>query len=419
MGSLQLVKGFHHLANGINLEIFSSSSEICIELCCPCDRCTLPLWTILMNSFRGIIIAIFGFFPSLICFSQRDTLLLHSLTIPLNRQLAHDNIDKEQRNILTSSGRTSPGMNISADAEVNFMATQALTTGVDWIQYDIEKDSTLNHNKRLYYLRGLQNILRNLQSGWKSREFEPAYLPQIVTALTTYINLDKAGQSIFDYTRSLSYQVATPIIRSSSFETNTGIAASRNELLLKYCAQHPERTFITLRNNPNLPFADSLIRVMARKYPVQLYSYAQSGSQLANIIRNINDDDFIKVISRMARSKSGQQYFPFLDNIVNGKMTFEEIDAADKDSVQYYRLLVKTQIEYVRRLPNHDTAFAFRELTAKLEKKAKDIFVNTINALHESSDAVRFRCLQNLTGPELYYLAVLSDGLIYTSSYTK
>ncbi|MCH5688989.1 hypothetical protein LWM68_34895 [Niabella sp. W65] len=35
------------------------------------------------------------------------------------------------------------------------------------------------------------------------------------------------------------------------------------------------------------------------------------------------------------------------------------------------------------------------------------------------SDGVRFRCLQPLTAEELYYVAVLTNGLIYTSSYTN
>jgi hypothetical protein len=121
----------------------------------------------------------------------------------------------------------------------------------------------------------------------------------------------------------------------------------------------------------------------------------------------------------MSKSTSGQQYFPFLDNIVKGKMSFEQIDAAEKDSVGYYRLLVQTQMEYVKRALNKDTALAFKELTAKLEKKATDVFVTTINGLHEENDNIRFACIQNLTATELYYLAVLSDGLIYTSSYTN
>src|SRR5438046_863150 len=122
----------------------------------------------------------------------------------------------------------------------------------------------------------------------------------------------------------------------------------------------------------------------------------------------------------MERNKSGQQYFPFLDNIVKGKMSFDEIDAVKDDSIRYYKLLVKTQMEYVERALNKDTAFEFSSLTDKLEKKAQSVFVNTINGLHEiDNPAIRFRIIQPLNAEELYYLAVCSDGIIYTSSYTK
>jgi hypothetical protein len=104
---------------------------------------------------------------------------------------------------------------------------------------------------------------------------------------------------------------------------------------------------VTLKNNPNVPFADSLVKVVARKYPAQLYSYSQASNKLGAIIRNIHDDDFVKAVVRMSKSKSGQQYFPFLDNVVSGKLTFEDIDAAEGDSLKYYQLLVKTQLDYM------------------------------------------------------------------------
>lgn len=80
--------------------------------------------------------------------------------------------------------------------------------------------------------------------------------------------------------------------------------------------------------------------------------------------------------------------------------------------------MVNTQLDYVQRALNGDTAIGFRELTNRLEKKASDDFIMEINGLHESPDAVRFKCIQPLNAQELYYLAVLTDGLIYTSSYT-
>ena len=121
----------------------------------------------------------------------------------------------------------------------------------------------------------------------------------------------------------------------------------------------------------------------------------------------------------MSQSRSGQQYFPFLDNITKGKITISQIDSLKDDSLQYYRLLVSTQLDYAHRAINGDTAYEFKSLTERLTVKAKDIFVNTINGLHTEPDAVRFQCLQSLTAQELYYLAVLTHGLIYTSSYTR
>ncbi len=52
-------------------------------------------------------------------------------------------------------------------------------------------------------------------------------------------------------------------------------------------------------------------------------------------------------------------------------MTLEEIDAVKDDSVAYYKLLVRTQMDYVERAINRDTALEFSGLTARLERKAK------------------------------------------------
>ena len=90
---------------------------------------------------------------------------------------------------------------------------------------------------------------------------------------------------------------------------------------------------------------------------------------------DIKDDVFISTVARMAKSKSGQQYFPFLDNIVSGKMTIEQIDSIQKRFGTYYKLLVKTQMDYTERMLNKDTAFAYKELTAKLEKREQKKFL--------------------------------------------
>ena len=64
--------------------------------------------------------------------------------------------------------------------------------------------------------------------------------------------------------------------------------------------------------------------------------------------------------------------------------------------------------------------FRSRILTSRLEDKARAHFVTVINALHNEKDLqVRFKILQSLTAAELHYLAVSSDGTIYTSSFVR
>jgi hypothetical protein len=340
---------------------------------------------------------------------------------PKNRELFHDFINNEQKNILKSDGKNDNQFTPSSNEEINFLLTQSLVNKVDGLQCKIEQDSTLVPQNKVRYLRGIENLLKFFVTNTRSKKISPVLLPEIITAYENCMQRDKEGNSIEPVINSLNYEVAYSVAKAdrTTFEKNAGFRPAQHLVVLKNCLLHPEQTFLILKDNPDVPFADSLVRLVARKYPKQLYDYAQANNKLGAIIRNIKDDVFISTVARMARSKSGQQYFPFLDNIVKGKMTIEQIDSIESDSVQYYKLLVKTQMDYTERLLNKDTAFAFKDLTAKLEKKAKDVFVTTINGLHTEEDAVRFQCIQPLNAEDLYYLAVLTDGLIYTSSYTK
>ncbi|MGZ8509102.1 MAG: hypothetical protein ACXWWA_01945 [Chitinophagaceae bacterium] len=335
------------------------------------------------------------------------------------RLINHEAIDKEQKNILSADGKTDEHFVVSTNEEINMMLTNVLINAVDEFQEKTETDSLLDHRLKVNYLTGISNLLRYIRLNFRSKKVNILHLPTILTAYEKSIQQDKAGKSVETILQPLTYDVGTTVLASGIFDRNTGYKAAKDLMILKYCLLRPAETFVTLKDNPNVPFADSLIKIVSRKYPGQLYDYAQANNKLGAIIRNINDDDFVKTVVRMSRSKSGQQYFPFLDNVVKGKISLEEIDVAEGDSVQYYKLLVKTQLDYMDRFLNKDTAIAFKELTAKLEKKAKDVFVTTINGLHNEPDAIRFRCIQSLSAQELYYLAVLTDGLIYTSSYTN
>jgi hypothetical protein len=139
---------------------------------------------------------------------------------PLNRQLFHGYVDAEQKNALKYDGKADNRLIVSSNDEINFLVTKAITIKVDWLQYKIEKDSLLNHAKKIHYLRGLEGLLKSLQRGWREKQFSPVYLPATVDAFDNCLQLDKRGLSIADYIYSLDYGIATPIVRSTGFDDN-------------------------------------------------------------------------------------------------------------------------------------------------------------------------------------------------------
>jgi len=163
-----------------------------------------------------------------------------------------------------------------------------------------------------------------------------------------------------------------------------------------------------------------MIKVVAVKYPKRLYDYASARDWFGDAILSVRDDSVVMAIAKMARSsKSGQLYFPFLDNIIAGKISLPDIDEAKGDDLKYYRLLVQTRLDYVNRSLNGERIIAMDDLDAMLREKAINPFITTINELHEKPDAVRFAILEQLNAQELYYLVIAGETELYTSSYVK
>ncbi|MFT3904475.1 MAG: hypothetical protein QM727_14990 [Niabella sp.] len=339
--------------------------------------------------------------------------------VPINRQMFHDNIDKEQVYILQSDGSKDNAFHFESHPEADEQITYALTHQVDELQYFIESNDKIEARIKIGYLTGLASMLGQMRAGWLKKEVNPTHFSQIMELYKRLIEANTKGESLVPSLNHLPYDVVSVALSPRIFEENATYKAAKEKVLLTYVKQYPEKAFLKLSTEGDAPFTDSLIKVLGRRFPEQLYSYAQAYNQLGRRIRGIHDDEFVQTVVKLSEQKSGQIYFPFLDNLVKGKITVAQLDAAKDNRVQYYRYLVQTQMDYAKRAVQGDTAIGFKALTQRLERKAKDEFVNEINALHEQPDAVRFKCLQELTAQELYYLAVLSDGLIYTSSYTN
>lgn len=351
--------------------------------------------------------------------AQDSAPVLVKFKADIRRQLFHDYVDREQRNALGVDGRRDGLLKATEDDEINYLVTEALTHTVDRLQRQTETDTALSHIQKVAYLRGMENLLKKFASGFKSRQFMASSLPQALSLYEQAMLLDRRGQPVDVLVHGANYAVAEMLVGSGAFEQNPGIRNAKNDVVRKYAHQYPQRTFAMLKENPDVPFRDSLVLVVGRKYPRLLYDYAAANNKLGYAIRKI-DDPLVKTVSRMATSGgSGQIYFAFLDNLLKGRMSLSSIDSVKNDEVKFYRLLVKTRLDYIQRRQQNEEVLELAALTDMLERRARNVFIKEINGLHEEPDGVRFRILNQLTPQELYYLVVSGENEIYTSSYTR
>ncbi|HVW60933.1 MAG TPA: hypothetical protein VHC48_12880 [Puia sp.] len=338
-----------------------------------------------------------------------------------DRMLWHDNVDKEQQKLIVAGGGSKDTViRLSKDETVNLQVTDALVRRVDELQQQIEFDSTLNTNTKKKYLRGLEYLLKGFHQSITARDIQASAAPALISAFEKAMELDRKGQSIEPVVTGGSYEVGKILVECFLYPTeNVGVKPSRLYLVKRYCEMHPALILSYLHNHPGLPFEDSLIIIAGHHNIRQLYDFAAASDELGAHIRNCKDT-LVHTVAMLANSKSGQLYFPFLDNLVKGKITTEEIDKVKGDELNYYKLLVRTRLDYAGRIlpPQRDTPLEMNALTDMLMKKGKEIFVREINALHTvENPAVRFKILDPLSPTELYYLIVLSEDEIYTSSY--
>ncbi len=342
------------------------------------------------------------------------------LVIPLMRKIFHENIDKAQKAIDRLDKKEDRSFTASPNDEVNLQVSYTLFNKIDDIQTDIEVDTSLDANKKVKFLRGLNDALVSFEQSYKKKVVKAYHLPDLINAFQTSMELENKSVSILPVIQENDLEVGEILVKCFPFQKNVGISESKDLLVLKACEKNPSRILPILKDNPNISFADSLIKIVARTEQEDIYTYAQAGNTpIGRRIQKI-DDPLVKTISNLANMVTGRLYFPFLDNLSKGKITMEEINKSMDNEYKYFRLLVNTEIDYAERLRKRDTPMVMNALTNMLRTKAVNDFINVINGLHDvSDDRIRMKKVEPLNAQELYYLCVMGETDIYTSSYIK
>ncbi len=350
-----------------------------------------------------------------------------SLKIPLGRQLVHQRITEAQGAADNLDYKKDGFLKLTGNEEINLQVTDAIFRHVTEMRVGFERNERLkaDNNRLIGCLRLLREVVEAFTSNIRQKKISAAQAPILIDQFEKTLMASLDSESMAPIIAESPYQVAT--ILMGLFPDNKGFRESRKILYLKYIDLNPDKILQTVGPYVNEPFADSLITVACRKNPVQLYSYAQAINSPEGKLIHRSGDATVKAVADLSQTPNALLYFPFLDDILKGRQTIADIrkyvgdGELGYDSVGYYKLLVKTAISYYKRTVALDTPIAMYDVNGlmdMLQRKSLQHFVTPINELHEQNNpAIRFKPVEPLGPQDLYYVIVMSEADIYTSSY--
>ena len=369
---------------------------------------------------------IFFFFflsaSSLPVFAHADTVI-----VPIQRQLFHERIQEEQKQLDKADGKLDGLIKVSANAEINAIVTDVMFKKIKNLEDSIELNNKIfNQKEKVHYLDYLANLVKAFRTGWKSKQFNPVFASLLVGSFEKVMNANIDSISMAPEIELLPYETGKIIVEI--FKDNVGFAAGKKIVFLKFSTLYPEKILQNIEPYINEPFADSLVELCCRRNPSAIYSASQApGTAIGKLIHR-NTSPLIKTVIEISKTPNSLLYFPFLDDILFGRKTVDSIKKIigdgeiGYDSVGYFKLLVQTEIEYFKRMvsPIKDTPIAMfgsNGLREVLQNKAIQHFIKPINELHERPENIRMKAVEPLSPTDLYYMIVMGETEIYTSSY--
>jgi hypothetical protein len=337
----------------------------------------------------------------------------------IRRARLHEEIAELQKRVLSADGKADRSINFGVDLDLDLLLTDVYTRQLEQLHSSIEQDPGTDHRIKVKYLTGLQQVLEGLLKGWNSGVLMPENGLQLFDAFSKYMAADRQDKDFSSLVSGFPYAVNQVLLGNNSvFFENPGIVKARIVVFQQFASTDPDKALPQLEPYLDQPFANSVIVAAAKKNPSLFYDYAAATETvLGKKIRTV-PDTLVQLMVTLSSDPSGRLLFPFLHLLRNGKATLPEIRASLANDLSYYRLLIKTQLQYLDAMRAADTPVLMNEMASMIKSKAASVFINEINALHDEPDEVRFRKLQGLSPEELYYIIVTGEDLLYTSSYT-
>jgi len=351
-----------------------------------------------------------------------------TVKVPIFRQLFHDRINEEQRLLDRMDGKADGIVKATHTSEINLAITDVMIRRVNEMQDMVELNEKLvSNNQKIRYLSYVENMVKAYKHGIKSKELNPAYAPVLMDNFEKIMKATMDSSSMAALIEQAPYSIGK--INAEIFYDNKGYAESKKILYKKFGFLNPDKILQTIEPYRDEPFADSLIVLSCKFNPTSIYSVAQAADSKLGMLVHRNKNPLVKAVVELSKTSNALLYFPFLDDLLKGRKTVESIKKyvgdgeTGYDSVGYFKLLVQTEIAYFKRMvsPAKDTPIAMfgaNGLREVLKSKAVQHFVTPINSLHDLSNLnMRMKATDSLSAIDLYFMMVMSENEIYTSSY--
>jgi len=133
-----------------------------------------------------------------------------------------------------------------------------------------------------------------------------------------------------------------------------------------------------------LPSADSLLKIAAHSNPRKFYDYAAVSDRLGAAYA-VSRTLLCIPLPGWPPAGAGSCISRLSTCSIHEKITLDDIDKVKDDNLAYFKLLVKTRIDFAGRMmvPQKDTPMEMQSLTRMMANKAKQAFIREINGLHD------------------------------------
>jgi hypothetical protein len=322
--------------------------------------------------------------------------------IPINRQLFHENIDKLQVQADKNDGKTDNKIQYKDNADLSKLLTENLFKRVDKFQIALE-NLPVDHFTKIKYIRWLEDDLKAYNREATSLQFEPLTTKDLFDIYELVVKSDIAKKSFND-------KINNPFTKAwytsmFLFKDNKSAISEVYKGMIK---MYPDRMINNLREIAGESATDDLIANAAIKNPKMILNFATSTSVEREIVRRNKDPLVSKIVDIANNTSAPLKGIVFLQEYIDGKMTTKDINEVIGNREKYYKKMVELRLKIT---PLNKKVIDQESKIEALE------YVRKMNELHDSPDATRFKCIEGLTPPEMYYLMTLCSDEIYTSTF--